>query len=145
MPDYTIETTYHLPVFRHRTYRADTCDAACRAAVEDNDWDDARHDYETAGETHVTGIWQGTDAAYRAPAITIRPEFKETVQSKAVHFEILLGVLKIILADIRSDRPTASDWVARASCAVARAEAILAGAPDPETLSGTIIGGESDG
>lgn len=73
MPDYTIETTYHLPVFRHRTYSAETCDAACRAAIEDNDWDDARHDYETAGETHVTGIWQGADAAYRAPAIDQAP------------------------------------------------------------------------
>lgn len=145
MPDYTIETTYRLPVFRHRTYRAETCDAACRAAIDDDDWDDARHDYETAGETHVTGIWQGADAAYRAPAIAVPAEFRQTVQRQAAHFEILLGVLKIILADIRSNRPTTSDWIAKASWAAARAEAILAGAPDPEPSSGTIGGGESDG
>lgn len=36
MPEYTIEVTYHLPVYRHRTYSADTSAAACRLAVEDD-------------------------------------------------------------------------------------------------------------
>ena len=36
MPDFTIETTYHLPVFRRRTYAADTLDAACSAAIDDD-------------------------------------------------------------------------------------------------------------
>jgi hypothetical protein len=26
MPKFTIETTYHLPVYRHRSYEADTLD-----------------------------------------------------------------------------------------------------------------------
>ena len=37
MPDYTIETTYHLPAYRHRTYSAATVAEACRLAIEDGD------------------------------------------------------------------------------------------------------------
>lgn len=37
---WTIETTYRLPVFRHKTYEAETLAQACRLAIEDDDWDD---------------------------------------------------------------------------------------------------------
>ena len=37
MAKFTIETTYRLPVFRQRTYEADTLAKACRHAVEDDD------------------------------------------------------------------------------------------------------------
>jgi len=37
MTDYTVETTFRLPVYRHRTYSAETAEAACRLAVEDGD------------------------------------------------------------------------------------------------------------
>ncbi|WP_331375360.1 hypothetical protein [Sinorhizobium chiapasense] len=144
MPDYTIETNYHLPVFRHRTFRTDTLEAACRAAVEDDSWDDARHDYESSGETHVTGIWQGANAAYRGPAITIPSQFRQMVQRQAGHFEILLGLLKLLLADVQSKRPTSAEWIAKASWAIARGEAILAGLRDPEGSSEPIDGGEAD-
>ncbi len=34
MPRFTIETTYRLPVYRHRTYEAETVEQACRLAIE---------------------------------------------------------------------------------------------------------------
>ncbi|NLS07467.1 hypothetical protein HGP14_29775 [Rhizobium sp. P32RR-XVIII] len=132
MPDFTIETTYHLPVFRHRTYAADTLDAACRAAIEDDSWDIAEKDFGSTGPIHVTGIWDGAHAAYSAPPLQIPPQFDEPVQRRARHFEILLGLLKMLLDDISSARPPLPDWVARTAWAITRGEAILAGDPDPE-------------
>jgi len=38
MPLYTIETTYHLPVYRHCTYEAASADEACELAIDDDDW-----------------------------------------------------------------------------------------------------------
>ncbi|MBY5848043.1 hypothetical protein E0H46_37815 [Rhizobium leguminosarum bv. viciae] len=132
MPDFTIETTYHLPVFRHRTYQADTLDAACRAAIEDDSWDIAEKDFDSSGPIYVTGIWEGAHAAYAGPPVQIPPQFDEPVRRRARHFEILLGLLKILFDDVRAARPPSLDWLARSAWAIARGEAILAGDPDPE-------------
>jgi hypothetical protein len=75
MPQFTIETTYPLPVYRHRTYEADTIEQTCRLALEDDDWSNETRDYESAGETIVTGIWEGADAAYRARALPIPAQY----------------------------------------------------------------------
>ncbi len=77
MPHFTIETTYPLPVYRHRSYEADTIEQACRLAIEDDDWSNETRDYESAGETIVTGIWDGADVAYRAPALPIPAQYAE--------------------------------------------------------------------
>lgn len=132
MSTFTIETTYHLPVFRHATYAADTPEAACRLAVEDNDWSDQREDNESAGETYVTGIWEGADTAYRVPAVPVPPHFGETVQRQAAHHEILLGLLKMLFSDIRAGRTTPPEWLAKTAWAIARGEAILDGARGPD-------------
>lgn len=132
MPDYTIETTYHLPVFRHRTYTTKTPEAACRAAIEDDDWDKAKQDHESSGEVYVTGIWEGTHAAYSGSASPVPTHFGEAIQRKAGHFEILLGVLKIIVDDFRANRVPSADWLQKAFWAIARGEAILAGTDDPD-------------
>ncbi|MCA2411443.1 MULTISPECIES: hypothetical protein [Rhizobium] len=132
MPDFTIETTYHLPVFRHRTYQADTLDAACRAAIEDDSWDIAEKDFDSSGPIYVTGIWEGAHAAYAGPPVQIPPQFDEPVRRRARHFEILLGLLKIFFDDAHAARPPSLDWLARSAWAIARGEAILAGDPDPE-------------
>ncbi|SCB47008.1 hypothetical protein [Rhizobium multihospitium] len=132
MPDFIIETTYHLPIFRRRTYAADTLDAACRAAIDDDSWDVAEKDFDSSGPVHVTGIWDGAHAAYAGPPIQIPQQFEETVQRRARHFEILLGLLKMLFDDIRAARPPSPEWRARAAWAIARGEAILAGDPDPE-------------
>lgn len=132
MPDFTIETTYHLPVFRHRTYAADTLEDACRLAVADDNWDIAEKDDDSSGAVHVSGIWEGTHAAHSGPSAQIPSEFDEPVQRRARHFEILLGVLKILADDASAARPPSHDWLARSAWAIARGEAILAGHPDPD-------------
>lgn len=38
MPHYTVEVTYHLPVYRQRSYSAETPAQACRLAIEDDGW-----------------------------------------------------------------------------------------------------------
>lgn len=133
---YTIETTYHLPVYRHRTYHADTIADACRLAIDDDDWTGEKLDPETAGESFVSGIWRGTDAAYSGPAIAVPSQFGETIQRKAGHFEILLGLLKMLVADVVACRASSDEWAERASWAVARGEAIIAGARDPDVPVG---------
>jgi len=132
MPAYTIETTYRVPVYRQRTYHAATPAEACRQAIEDDDWSNDKLDYEAAGETYVTGIWLGTDAAYSGEAVPVPSHFDETVQRKAAHFEVLFGLLKIVVADQVAQRPTDTYRLARSNAAVAKAEAILAGARDPD-------------
>ena len=136
MPDYTIETSYHLPAYRHRTYAADTAAAACRQAIEDDDWSGERLSYESAGETFISGIWQGADAAYSGPPIPLPSQFGETMARKAQHFEILLGLLKLLLADVQVGRTSETEWIGRATWAVARGEAIIAGARDPDAPAG---------
>ena len=84
MPFFTIETTYRLPVFRHQTFEAASPSDACRPAAADDDWSCGRQDHETAGETYATGIWPGSDAAYRGPAIPVPPGFGETVRRRRV-------------------------------------------------------------
>jgi hypothetical protein len=121
MPTFTIETTYRLPIYRHRSYEADTLEQACRLAVEDDDWRFERRDYECMGETYVSGAWLGRDIAYRASALPIPSEFEEAVQRKAEHYPTLLGLLKAC-ADVND---------AAAQAAIAEAEAILSGQPDP--------------
>ncbi|RWC49314.1 MAG: hypothetical protein EOS55_06430 [Mesorhizobium sp.] len=130
MPQFTIKTTYHLPLFRHSIYSAGTPEAACRLAIADNDWSGQREDYESSGESHVTGIWQGADAAYRGQANSVPPHFGEAVQRKAAQLELMLGLLKIIVGDAKARRPTPPGWLGKAEWAIGRGEAIVEGARD---------------
>lgn len=131
MPAYTIETTYTLPVFRHATYVADTPEAACKAALIDDNWESLKKDYDSSGEIHVTGIWEGENAAYAGSPVTVPSQFDEGVQRRAHHFEILLGLLKMMVHDVHADRRPPLDWLAKSDWAIARGEAILAGSADP--------------
>jgi hypothetical protein len=121
MPVFTIETTFHLPVYRHRSITAETLEQACRLAIADEDWWDQKHDYDNSGVTYVSGAWPGDDAAYGGLAMPIPSQFAETAQRKADHFSVLLGHLK----------RCARTGDATAQAAIASAEAILAGAADP--------------
>ena len=132
MPTYTIETTYRVPVYRQRTYHAATPAEACRQAIEDDDWSNDKLDYEAAGESYVTGIWLGADAAHSGETVPVPSHFDESIQRKAAHFEVLFGLLKIVIADQVAQRQTNPYWLARANAAVAKAEAILTGARDPD-------------
>lgn len=132
MSHFTIEATYRIPVYRQSTYEADTVEQACRLAIEDDDWSDQKEDYESSGETYVTGAWPGADTAYRVTALSVPSQFGETPQRKADHFETLLGILKVLA---HASDGAASDipfWRQRADAAIAKAEAILAGARDPD-------------
>jgi hypothetical protein len=135
LPEFTIETTYRLPVFRHATYVADTSETACRLAIEDNDWSNQKENYDSSGETYVTGIWDGPEAAYRSTAVAVPPQFEATTQRLGVHFEVLHGLLKMMVSDVRAARLTPEEWLSRADWAIAKAEAILAGAGGPEEPS----------
>ena len=131
MSRFTIETTYRLPVYRQRTYEADTLEEACRLAVEDDDWSEQKEDYESSGETYVTGAWPGEDTAYRAAALPLPSQFAETLQRRTDHFETLLGILKVLAHAQEAGSSDPPFWRQRADAAIAKAEAILAGAPDP--------------
>ena len=135
MPLWTIETTYRLPVYRHKTYEAETLAQACRLAIEDDDWDHEKRDYESAGETYVTGAWSGADAAYSGAAQPILSHYTEAAVRIARHFEVLLGLVKV-LASPGGTPPDPVFWHDRAQPAIAKAEAILAGACDPDSEGG---------
>jgi hypothetical protein len=104
MPAYTIETTYTLPIFRHGTYIADTPEAACKVALGDDNWESLKKDYDSSGEIHVTGIWEGENTAHAGSPITVPSQFEESVRRRARHFEILLGLLKMLFHDVQAGR-----------------------------------------
>lgn len=124
MPLYTIETTYRLLHFRQRTFEASTPEAACRLALEDEDWDGDSCDYETIGETYITGIWL-SPAADSGQAILVPNCFDETVQRKADIFGELLALLQERARPQGLSRDEFEDWLPRALAAIARADAVL--------------------
>jgi hypothetical protein len=137
MTQFTIETTYRLPVYRQRTYDAETLFEACRHAVEDDDWDDAKKDYESPGDTYVSAAWEGADSAYRGPALSVPGQFDELVRRKADQFELMLGMLKILAHADDLQAPDLPTWLPRAHALIAKAEAILAGEADPDPAGAT--------
>lgn len=74
MATITIELSYRLPVYRHVTIEAESVEEACRIAMEDEDWDDGQHDYESAGATYVSGAWAGP-RAYLDTAVDVPATF----------------------------------------------------------------------
>jgi hypothetical protein len=136
MPIFTIETTYRLPVYRQRSYEAETLDAACALAIADEGWDDEKSDVETSGDTYVTGAWAGRDAAYRGKALAVPSQFGEQLQRKADHFEVLLGLLKVFAHAAGAGPSDGPFWRQRLDAAIVKAEAILGGEPDPKTVGG---------
>ena len=132
MPNFMIETTYRLPVYRQRRYEAPTLAEACRLAVEDDDWEGSKEDYESAGETHITGAWPGDVAPYSVPLLSIPSQFGETVQRKADYFDELLEQLSLVAQPMGISRHDFERWIPHAQAAVCKARAILAGAHDPE-------------
>ena len=137
MPTFTIEMTYRLPIYRQRSYEAETLDDACALAIADEGWDDEKSDVETSGDTYVTGAWEGRNAAYRGGALIIPSQFGEQVQRKADHYEVLLGLLKVFAHAPDAESADGPFWRQRLDAAIAKGEAILAGEPDPEAGGGS--------
>jgi hypothetical protein len=124
---FTIETTYRLPVYRQQTYEAATMEEACRLAVDGDDWSDEKRDYESAGETYVTGIWSGENAAYSGAAQPIPSHYVEAPQRVALHLEVLLGLVKVLASQSDTEQLDRAFWLERAQPAIAKGEALLAG------------------
>lgn len=73
---------------------------------------------------------------YSVSALPVPTQFGDSLHRKAEHFEVLLDLLKIFAQP--SDAGPAHDlaWRQRADAAIAKAQAILAGAPDPDEDGG---------
>lgn len=125
MPLYTIETTYHLPVYRQCTYEAASADEACELAIEDDDWSCELPDHESAGQTFVTGIWRGRDTAYEGEPVDASGRFGQTVQRKAELFETLVRLLREPARPMGLSRHDFNSWLLRALAAIAVADGIL--------------------
>jgi len=108
MHRFTIETTYRLPVYRQRTYEAETLEQACRLAIEDNDWSEQKEDYDCSGDTYVTGAWPGEDAAYSATAFAVPSQFGEDVQRKPITSKPCTTFSRFLRRRRRASRPTRS-------------------------------------
>jgi len=132
MPLFTIETSYRMSIYRHRTYEADTLERACKLAIADEAWEDVKSDFETVGDGFVTGAWEGRDTAYTGRALTVPSQFGEAVERKADHFEVLLGLLKVFAHPPDAGLPDPPFWRQRLDAAIAKADAILAGQSDPQ-------------
>lgn len=124
MPIYTVETTYHLPVYRQRNYVGDTPEAVCRLAIDDDGWEDGEEDVDTSGVIYVTDAWEGEDTAYSVPAIPIPDAFHETVQRKAEMFDALVAILNEPARPLGLSRHEFASWLPRALAILARADAI---------------------
>ena len=95
-----------------------------------------RRTTNSAGETYVTGAWPGDVPPYSVPALSIPSHFGEALQRKAEHFEVLLGLLKVFALPPDGGLADEPFWRQRAHAAIAKAEAILAGARDPDDEGG---------
>lgn len=124
MPIFTVETTYHLPVYRQRSYKADTPKEACRRAIDDDRWGDAKEDIDTSGETYVTGLWKGRNAAYSGKELPVPDEFHETVQRKADLFDELVTILREPARPMGLSEYQFGHWFPRAVAVLAKADAI---------------------
>lgn len=92
MPKFTVETTYDLPVYRQVTYEAANPAEACEIALEDDNWESAKQDYDSSGATRVTGIWLGEDAAYSGEAVPtplepLKPTYEGIREIVQQHFD----------------------------------------------------------
>jgi len=131
VPFFTVEANYNVPHYRHRTYQADTVEQALKLAIEDDEWAEQKEDFECSGETYITGAWLGEADAYGDTEYPVPSKFKEAVQRKADHFDVLLDLLQIVARTTDNARSGSPCWRQRADAAIAKAEAILAGPDDP--------------
>lgn len=59
MPKFTVQVEYLMPVFMHVQVEAMNVEEACAKALDADDWEQAKDDYESVGPTYVTGIVRG--------------------------------------------------------------------------------------
>lgn len=135
MPHFTIETTYLLPVYRQRSYEAPSLAEACRLSIEDDDREGAKQDHESAGDTFVSDIWAGADAAHRGEPVPIPSQYRDAAQRQVEHFGELLAQLAIPAQPMGISEVDFQRWFPNAQAAVAKARAILEGRRDPDDVT----------
>lgn len=74
--EYTVEVSYMLPVYKHLTVVAESFEEACQIAVDHDNWDNAKEDYDSSRPTFVSGVWSG-DRAYYGHEFRVPPKFQE--------------------------------------------------------------------
>lgn len=84
MPAFTIETSFDVPHYRHKTYQAETLEEALAMNAADDDWSGQKADFETCGDDRVTGAWAGEEDHVGADLMPALPS------SKAEQMEALL-------------------------------------------------------
>lgn len=126
MPDFIIETSYHLPVSRRRPYSAETMEQACIFALGDEGGGDARDVVGDSGETYVSGIWQGK-SVYDSPESAIPDAFREPVERKAGLFDALVALLREPAQPMDMSEHDFRNWLPRAMAILRKADAVHAG------------------
>lgn len=77
MTEFTLELCYRLPVYQHVTIRAASIEDACRLALETQDWDRGKHDYDSSGPVFVAEAWRGADTAYHGQTVEVPAAYRE--------------------------------------------------------------------
>ncbi len=124
MPLYCVETSFHVPTYHHTIVEAASPEDACKIALENDDWSDAKQDPESAGETYVSGIWIGT-VPYEGDRVEVPTEFEESVTRRATHYAETVMLL------VEASYTTFESWRPRLLAAIQTAQAILDRRPNP--------------
>jgi hypothetical protein len=120
MPKYAIERQYLVPVYQHLFIDAPDLDAACRQALDHDDWDSSETDYDNSRETTIacaveipsgkTGCNGGTDATasemiYQAglPDLDIPRQFRSDDDVSRASLEVRSLLLEIAEIDAHGD------------------------------------------
>lgn len=99
MPKFTIESTFRVPHYRHTTYEAATFEEACKMAMEDQDWDHQKADYDSSGPEHITGAWEGEDSAYSGPALAVPAAMADDLTPEQRAAPAMLAALKALFKE----------------------------------------------
>ena len=131
MPQFTVETTYRLPVYRRRTYETVTIEEACSLAVAAEGWSDGKEDVDTAGDTFVSAVWSGPTPVY-GEELPVPGHFDEQLRRKVFLFDTLLSRLIVLRNTPGSAELLSADVRARTDAVIAKGLAVARGLPDPE-------------
>ena len=120
MPKYAIERQYLVPVYQHLSIDAPDLDAACRQALDHDDWDSSETDYDNSRETTIacaveipsdrTGFEGGAEASatemiYQAglPHLEIPRQFRSDDDVSRASPELQSLLLELAEIDARGD------------------------------------------
>ena len=68
--EFTVEVTFHIPVFQHLKIVATSAEEACQKALSCDDWSGMKYSFEEASDTYVSGVWEQGEA-YDTPSLPV--------------------------------------------------------------------------